>query len=146
MDDLGKQAIIRNNLDLIETVLMVGSDKWSGGTKRFGHVTNSDLDTLHKIGALDETERQNNSPSIKELRRVAVDFEKLPGVRVSFDGYLVSPQRPDARISIDAVRVKIPKDLVTIDLEQRVGAVAKSADEFDRNDDEGVVTYEMWWD
>lgn len=146
MDDLGKQEIIKVHLEAIEHTLGTDQQSWTGGTKRYERVSNADLEKLKQLNALDENERQNNSPTIKELRRFATDFEKVTGVRVSFDGYLVSPQRPDARISVEKIRVHIPKDLVTIDMENKFAAVAKTADTFDRGEEDGSVVYESWWD
>lgn len=146
MANLGKQTIIFDNLALIERVLMTEFNKWSGGIKHFERISNEDLEQLKTVGALDETMRQNNSPTIGELRRIANDFNKSAGVRVSFDGYLVDPARADSRISIDLMRMQVPKDLVTIDLESKFAAIAQSADTFDRLEDDGSIAYEMRWD
>ena len=111
------------------------------------YVTDDELEKIKDLGALDETVRLGISPTIRELRRFAKSIEKTAGTSVSFDGLIKSPSTPDARIELRLMRVRVPKDLVTIDLEHKIGAVAKTANSFDRShptDDE--VVYLMWWD
>lgn len=141
-----RQLIMYDNIRLIENILGTENEKWLGGVKRFERISNNDLEELKRANILDENERQNNAPSIRELREVASELEKIGGVRISFDGYLVDPARSDSRISINQFRMQVPKDLVTIDLENKFAVVAKSADHFNRLEDDGLITYEIWWD
>ena len=81
----------------------------------------------------DPKERQNGSPSIAEF----LAFAKRTGFRLAFEGYVVSPDRDDARISVEGVQL-----VGQVDDADRLTFMEWCApygpDEFDRD--------RAWWD
>ena len=63
---------------------------------RFEGLSLDGLSALIDDGAADPDERQNSAPSLWELTELAPPD-------ATFDGYVVGPGRPDARVSVDTV-------------------------------------------
>lgn len=109
-------------------------DNNNGGIERFENIDVKVLETLLLEKFIDPSDRQNESPSVKEF----YDFMcKYPQV-LAF-GYAVSPNRDDYRISIEGIYV--PQNKVTTKLKEEFRELSKNADE---------VYYDgelyAWWD
>ena len=124
-----------------DTLLFGGydSDAYSGGIRRF-HCSYGVLADLIEEGFVDINERQNCSPSIGEMMEMLNDdcFD------VEFRGYAVSPKRPDYRISIEQIIVRIPDDCfdAVISIVENV----RDADEFSMEHHDDTYYIDAWWD
>lgn len=88
------------------------------------------LEKLLEDGYADPNDRQNDAPTYSEL----VEFAKtVPGSRLL--GYVVTPTRPDCRITIE--EIQIPKDSDR-DACVKFAVFAHGSDEFDG--------FRAWWD
>ena len=115
---------------------------YSGGCRWFDGISLETLKWLVSEGFADKEEAQNSSPSIGEF------IEETNGYNdsVTFDGYAVSPQRDDYRVSIDTVNVEIPFD--EPDLLAHFVSSFHYADEFSISPDSlrKIYTLRAWWD
>lgn len=89
------------------------------GTVFFGVETNRefpplDIDTIRTLaeeGHLDLAASHNESPPGRELLEWAADVQERyteHQFEIGFTGHMVSPDRPDARISIEGVSIRCP--------------------------------------
>lgn len=72
------------------------------GIHSFEALTVDQLQELLDRGFADPTERQNFSPTIGELFQFG-QSQKIKGFDWTFQGYVVSPNREDYRVSIDGI-------------------------------------------
>lgn len=65
---------------------------------RYERLTGDALDTLIKEGFADEDEQQNACPCIREINKFIHEHPNFTA-----HGYIVTPERPDYRVSIEGV-------------------------------------------
>ena len=107
-------------------------DKYLGGTRDFKGMNVETLKKMVEMKFADPDEAQNGSPRIEEF----IDFmESNEGYKV--DGYVVTDQRADYRVSVEAIEKDGKIDTME-DLEAFID-FARCADEFDKS---GYA----WWD
>ena len=107
-----------------------------GGTCRFNDMDYNTLNTLVSMGFASEDERQNFAPSIGEM----LEFASSDPEAYYFDGYAVSANRSDYRVSIDAIHRDAPfADQYEMDA---FIDFCSEADERDWSMDGGYA----WWD
>ena len=78
-------------------------EAYRGGWRRFENLS---LDTLKQLvdqNYIDLDERQNNSPSVREIMEF---MEKYPDYTAH--GYVISAKRPDYRVSLEGVEKRAP--------------------------------------
>lgn len=109
---------------------------YMGGIRRFEGMPYSTLSKLIDGDYVDLNDAQNYAPSISEL----YEFASSDPSAYTFDGYVVSPQRSDYRVSIDSINRVTPfaqaEDVVDF------AEFIKYADEFEINQNGGTA----WWD
>lgn len=111
-----------------------------GGCRNFERVTPEEIKTCIERGFADPQEDQNGSPTIREFLDFAenVSDESV----VTFAGYVITKERPDYRMNIDAV------DLSTTNMDD----VVKFANEFHYADEFEIkkigdqMEAGAWWD
>ena len=128
------------NLDYKQRdIIIFGFEKdWSksiGGTLHFEGLSKDKLQELVNKGFADPKECQNSSPSIQEFLQIGEISNK-----VTFHGYLVSPDRQDYRASIEG----IDADDLTVDELLLLIKEVHYADEFDFDKEKGSIR--AWWD
>lgn len=101
--------------------------QWLGGTFQFDSMTAEMGRQLITEGLMDPESSQNYSPTNEEF----VQFMEANHEFVAH-GYVVSPERSDARVSIEGVRSGVYPDRDSI---LRFVEMFRSADEFDIDDD-----------
>ena len=106
---------------------------YSGGIRRFRNLSLEKLESLVNSGFADPDETQNYSPSIREFIEFMVEND---GYLV--DGYVVSGDRDDYRVSVDAIH-RGDMDIETKEELANFVDFARHADEFNPN---GYA----WWD
>ena len=118
-----------------------GAD-YFGGIERFDALPVEDLETLVKEKFADLDEAQNEAPTIKEFLEFANRYKDF--ARITFDGYVVSPDRSDYRVSVDAITIY--PDAKNEGRRDMLAAAAmnfgKRADEADFDGD----CFYLWWD
>ena len=76
-----------------------------GGVRNFYNMKLQTVKLLVKMGYLDPEDYQNLSPSVQEF----VDFMESQGSdNWVIQGYVVSPSRPDCRITLTGIESKVP--------------------------------------
>ncbi len=97
-------------------------DKYMGGVRRFEGISADLIKELMEMGYADPDEAQNSSPSIQELVDYANRYDGY-----LFDGYVVSLDRSDYRVSIETI-----KKYEDVDKDEMMDFVKefRSADEF----------------
>lgn len=73
-----------------------------GGAQHFHNLTREKLEQLISQSFANPLDAQNFSPTISELLEFA-RRQASKGFEFTFEGYVISPQRPDYRVSIDAL-------------------------------------------
>ena len=108
------------------------------GAQRFQSLTIEKLEQLISQGFANPLDAQNFSPTITELLEFA-HRQADKGFEFIFEGYVISPQRPDYRVSIDGLvyRGICSTDLI-FDFQEFVG----EPDEIDINSS----YLRAWWD
>lgn len=107
---------------------------YMGGIRKFKNLEVRDLRTLVNKGFADPEDAQNNSPTLGELLNFAEEYGPNSYV---FDGYVVSPNRSDCRVSVDSIKM-VDNDFYSDEEEQAFEELTKYADEKD-------FGY-AWWD
>ena len=117
-------------------------EKYLGGVRYFEQMTRKTLKQLLADGFIESDECQNCSPTTEEFLKETEGFDDY----VLFEGYTVSPERDDYRITIDAVIIKIPYH--EHDALSRFVEAYQGADEFSLSPDNSQKTYILraWWD
>lgn len=118
--------------DTIDSIINESYDSdWYGGLRSFQGISLDQLQELIKSGYCDPTSKQNDAPNIGTM----VDFFNSHDADVWFGGYVISEERDDSRISIDAFECNQTK---------RTKAFLQA---FMPNKlDERGKRYEAWWD
>lgn len=101
-------------------------------------ISEEEAETLIAEGFLDEDDYQNDSPTVREM----LDFMgEYPGV-FALSGYVVTPYRPDTRISVDRIKLKEGISVYSLDMILDFYKFAK------KPDDLYIELREMsaWWD
>jgi hypothetical protein len=114
-----------------------------GGIYRFDKENALDPETLEKLvveGYADPNEQQNASPEIQELLNFGKEIEAIFDVQVKYEGYVVSPNRRDARVSIDTILVE-GKDIPD-EVKDAFRTEFRRADSYSESDEELFA----WWD
>ena len=75
-------------------------DIYKGGIRRFEDMSYDTLKQLVDEGFVDVEEKQNYSPTIQEMMKFSEEY----GKNYLFDGYVVSDERDDYRVSIDGFK------------------------------------------
>ena len=126
-----------------------------GGLERIGPLSDHmdhgiDTDTFAKLiegGYVDPEETQNGGPTMQELLEFG-DFAEAESeaVIVEYTGYMISPDRPDSRITITGIKLAmdgasrpIPDEIQDEFLDR-----FRKADEFTVDDDDNFAR--AWWD
>ncbi len=111
-------------------------EKYSGGIRYFDVLCLEQIEKLEQEGLLDLDERQNNSPSVREI----IEFLKSRETDGWYvHGYSVSPERADCRVSFEGVGKRTPPSMQdVIDFAE----MFRYADEFHVSD-EGLY---CWYD
>lgn len=104
-----------------------------GGIRQFENITVDDLQKLIDNRFIDPKDRQNDSPSVRQMLNYGKKHEN-----VTFNGYSVSPKRGDCRVSIDAIHQEFVNDNDSVDFSNNFGY----ADEFTVNKKNGRA----WFD
>lgn len=109
---------------------------YMGGIRRFEGMPYSTLSKLIDGDYVDLNDAQNYGPSISEL----YEFASSDPSAYTFDGYVVSPQRSDYRVSIDSINrvTSFAQAEDVVDFAEFI----KYADEFTINQNGGAA----WWD
>ena len=76
------------------------SNEYRGGIRRFENMSYDTLKQLVDEGFVDVEDRQNFAPTIQEM----MEFSKKYDKHYYFDGYIVSDERDDYRLSVDAIK------------------------------------------
>lgn len=96
---------------LINVVPESKDKEWIGGIKRFYGLTYADLEKIVEILGKDFSEYQNEyRPSVSSLLSNLVEHKEV----TSFGGYIVSPNRSDERLVIDAMSTKLTEEVVSL--------------------------------
>lgn len=94
---------------------------------------------LLEMNFVNPKETQNESPSVEEF----LDYlEDVP--EVTFNGYVVSPERSDYRVSIEGFDVEIPD--TEVDRMCELVKMFRDADEFNLIHDANTFFLHAWWD
>lgn len=123
-------------------------DDVSGGIALFGdHYDDTAIDvetarTLVDEGYVHPNGRQNSSPQFVEMVAWGERTEAEYDVTVEFEGYVVSPNRGDARVSFTRIVVWSNEGAFDVSL------VAELGEKFGRADEThiGEETASFWWD
>lgn len=123
-----------------------------GGMERIGSLSEHmdsgiDVDTFAKLieeGYIDPEGTQNYSPTMQELLEFgdwALDVDL--DIAVEYTGYMISPKRPDSRITITSITIE-PNDgsVISEKVQDRFIDEFRKADEFQVGDD----LCNAWWD
>lgn len=108
---------------------------YSGGTRYFELTADALREAVEK-GYIDENERQNYGPTVREF----LDFVSWSQINWSFEGYAVSPERHDYRMTVDAIFME--GECLSIEEICAFAEAFRSADEFT------LAPFEAraWWD
>lgn len=98
--------------------------------------------TLIEEGYVDPEFRQNYSPQFGEMVEWGEKTEAEYDVTVSFEGYVISPHRPDARISFTTIVVDANEGDLERALIAELGETFGDADEANIGEDHA----DFWWD
>ena len=79
-----------------------------GGIRRFRELNPRVIDELINLNVLDPNDAQNDAPPIREFYNYAMTHLDT---KITFNGYTVTPNRDDYRVSIDRINFK-PNDPV----------------------------------
>jgi hypothetical protein len=112
-----------------------------GGTKRFSKLPLELLELLLLEDHIDHEEKHNNAPTIRDLIIFAKQMNEK-GYYFFFNGYAVSPDREDYRVSIDTINIKYYFDNSNHLNNKIIEKFFKDADEKDL--DNGVMRF--WYD
>ncbi len=86
-------------------------DYSAGGTEYFKDLTPEKLKQLVELKFANPEDEKNCAPSIAEfIERTEKWQEQYPELQITFNGYTVSPEREDYRITVDAVIFQHPTD------------------------------------
>ena len=77
-------------------------DDYMGGARRFHDLTREKLQQLISQGFANPADTQNFSPTISDLFDFA-QRQANKGFEFTFEGYVISPERSDYRVSIDGL-------------------------------------------
>ena len=113
-------------------------DKYLGGCRNFT-CSKEVMQTLVENDYIDPNECQNYSPMTKEFMEILHDIDN-----VRFNGYAISPDRDDYRLTIDGVDVEIEDtdyDNISLLVES-----FHYADEFNFSHDGDSYFLHAWWD
>jgi hypothetical protein len=117
------------------------SKEYVGGTKRFSKLPLELLELLVLEDHADHNDRQNNAPSIRDLIIFAKQMSEK-GYYFFFNGYAVSPDRDDYRVSVDTINIKYYFDNSNHLNNKIIEKFFKDADEKDL--DNGAMRF--WYD
>jgi len=92
---------VLNDDDKLRQKIMNITAEYCGGVFHFKKMIFYTLNELYQNNFLDMSDRQNESPSMQEYFDL---FSKYPDEPISFDGYIVSPDRDDYRVTIDTIK------------------------------------------
>lgn len=105
-------------------------------------ITTDEARELVEQGYLDRDERQNVSPTVGEILEFADEWES-DQVTFLLEGYVVSPERPGTRITVEGFVVMPDEDGgLPVDLVARLGERFTGADNY-TIDPDGAS---FWWD
>lgn len=113
-------------------------ESYFGGCKRF-HCSYGTMKRLVEENFIELNECQNESPSTKDFMESFVDFDD-----VIFNGYAISPNRDDYRVTIEGFDIEIPDtdfDKITFLVE-----TFHFADEFSFQHNGDTYYMHAWWD
>lgn len=119
--------------------------QYLGGVRRFKGITLPQVKELIEKGYLNPEDQQNFSPTVAEM----VDFVTVLDHSEDwlFEGYAVSPDRADCRVTLDGLYCNCPVDISYDDMVAFVN-FARLADDF-RFDysmqDPSVNAFGAWW-
>ena len=106
---------------------------WSGGMRSFDGLTVEELERLIEYMPEDfKGETQNESPTVAEMLEIG---RRFPGT--TFHGYVVSPERPDERISLEGFHLAA-SELDSLRLNEELGP--------DEHGQEEDGRWWFWWD
>ena len=123
-----------------------------GGMERIGSLSDHmdsgiDVDTFAKLieeGYIDPEGTQNYSPTMQELLEFGDDaIDAFDFITVEYTGYMISPKRPDSRVTITAITIEtndghnIPQEVQSSFIDD-----FRKADEFEVGDE----ICHAWWD
>ena len=110
------------------------------------YITPGTFRKLIDTGYIEPDGRQNRSPTMERLCELGEDAMDDKTVdRVEYTGYMVGPERNDARIMLTAITIRTMSNnpgRLSDDITQRFEDVCQRADEFNVQDD----TLHAWWD
>ncbi len=121
-----------------DRIVFGSTQPWAANEiKRFSDMSIQKLEALIANKLIHLGGRQNSSPSVAEF----ADFMRSWPCALAH-GYVVSPMRPDSRISIEGLRV--PKEFTGPALALEFEELCNSADECHVPDEHG--DFHSWWD
>lgn len=124
--------------DMIIFGTIVEWENSMGGAQRFHNLTTEKLQQLVSQGFANPAHAQNFSPTINDLLEFA-QRQASNGFEFTFEGYVISPQRSDYRVSIDGLCYRgICSTELIFDFQEFVG----TPDELDIDSD----YLRAWWD
>ena len=109
-------------------------NEYWGGIRRFEDMGYDTLKQLVDEGFVDVEDRQNFAPTIQEMMEFSEKYDK----HYLFDGYVVSDERDDYRLSVDGF--KRGGDFDTVEEAEDFADFCSEADELDLD-----YAY-AWWD
>lgn len=133
-----------DNTDERERILEKYFDKdsngWGGGIRCFENVPLPILEELVGKKFLELNERQEDSPTTRELIKFIAKWDKVMDIRAH--GYIVSNERPDNRITLTGLQIlRSPTDPVRMPNP----AFIKAWYSFNRDANELTDAW-SWWD
>ena len=120
-------------------ILNLNKEEARGGYLHFENKTLSSIKTLIAEGFLELNGSQNKGPTIAEMLRVA---EEIGDGGITFEGYVISAERSDCRITLDGLNIHKNNIEASEDLKQTLEKWAESADEVTKFTD----SVRLWWD
>lgn len=136
-----RDFIYNTDSDTRDRMIFEGSVQWGetyGGVKNFSNLSLEKLQQLIDQRFADPEAGHNNSPTIREFMEFAQQ-QARKGFAFNFEGYAVSPDREDYRVSIDGIifNGSCPHQLI-VEFQEFVG----DPDEIDLE----PYYLRAWWD
>jgi len=123
-----------------------------GGLERIGSLSDhmdsgigvDTFDELIEGGYIDPVESQNRGPAMQKLLTFGVELlDEFDRIDVEYTGYMISPKRPDSRITITGIEIEPDEGYVIPQAAQdRFIEEFRQADEFTF----GNELCSAWWD
>lgn len=101
--------------------IIFGEETECDDTSAFKNLTLKQLEQLRDENFLDLTDQQNASPTLEQFMEF---MKKFPGVMAH--GYIVSPNRPDYRVTLEGLQFK---GLCTTELQLEFSKLCRRADD-----------------